>query len=67
MGKKADYNKKIAKIEKKILNHDHSKYITTKGYNKMKADNVAVILAPAKLATQADTAETEKRKILIIN
>ena len=30
--KKADYNTKIEKIEKKIL--DHSKYITTQEFNK---------------------------------
>ena len=27
--KRADYNKKIAEIEKKILRNDHDKHITT--------------------------------------
>ena len=31
--KKADYNTKIAEIEKKILDHDHSKYMTTQEFN----------------------------------
>ena len=33
--KKTDYNTKINKIEKKITDHDHAKYITTQEFNKL--------------------------------
>ena len=33
--RKADYNTKIAEIEKKILYHDHDEYIVTKKLNKL--------------------------------
>ena len=52
--KKADYNTKIAETEKKILDHDHSKYITTQEFNKLTAENFAARLAQAKLAFKAD-------------
>ena len=54
--KKADYNTNIAEIEKKILDHDHSKYITTQEFNKLTADNFAARLEIAKLATKNDIA-----------
>ena len=33
--KKFDYNTKIDEIEKKIIDHDHEKYITTQEFNKL--------------------------------
>ena len=42
-------------IEKKILDHDHDKYITTQEFNKLTADNFAARLVQANLATKADT------------
>ena len=36
--KKADYNTKITEIENKLNNHNHDKYITTPGFNKLAAD-----------------------------
>ena len=42
--KKADYDTKIAEIEKKILDHDHSKYITTHEFNRLTAKNFAARL-----------------------
>ena len=33
--KKADCNTKLSDFEKKILHHDHSKYIITQGFNKL--------------------------------
>ena len=40
---KADYNTEIAKIKMKILDHDHSKYITTQEFNKLTAENFKII------------------------
>ena len=37
--KKSDYNTKINKIEKKITDHDHSKYVTTPESNKLTAEH----------------------------
>ena len=39
--RKTDYNRKTNKIEKKITDHDHGKYITTQEFNKLTADNFA--------------------------
>ena len=47
--KKADYNTKIAEIEKKILDHDHDKYIISQEFNNSTADNFAARLAQEKL------------------
>ena len=54
--KKTDNNKKSSEIEKKILDHDHLKYISNQEFNKLTADNFAVRLAQANLATKADIA-----------
>ena len=37
--KKADDNKKIVEIEKKILDNDHGEYITTQDFSKLFADS----------------------------
>ena len=50
--KKADYNTKIDKTEKKIPNRD--KYITTKEFDKITAEHFAGRLKQAKLATKDD-------------
>ena len=47
--KKTDYNKKISDIEKKIIDHNHDKYITTPEFNTLAAD-----VFNAKLAAQTD-------------
>ena len=57
--KKADYDTKIGKIEKKIPSHN--KYITTPEVNKLTAENVAARLAQAKLATKSDNANFVKK------
>ena len=46
-----DYNAKISDIEKKVIDHDHDKYITTSEFNKLTTENLAARLAQAKLAT----------------
>ena len=47
--KKTDYNTKISDIEKKIIDHNHDKYITTPEFNSLAADVFNV-----RLATQTD-------------
>ena len=47
--KKTDYNTKISYIERKIIDHNHDKYITTPEFNTMAAD-----VFNARLATQTD-------------
>ena len=45
--KKADMTQKLMKLKKKILDHDHGKYITTQVFNKLTADNFAAKLKQA--------------------
>ena len=45
--KRTDYNTKINKIEKKITDHNHEKYITTPEFNKLASKNFAAILKQA--------------------
>ena len=47
--KKADYDRKISELEKKIINHKHDKYITTSKFNKLTAEKFAARLAQANL------------------
>ena len=58
---KADYNIKIAETEKKILDHDHCKYITTQVFNKLMSENFAARLKQADLATKADIDDLGKK------
>ena len=61
--KKADYDIKIAEIEKKITDHDHSsRYITTQQFNKLTAENFTAKLTQAHLANKADIADLTKEK-----
>ena len=53
--KKTVCNTKISEIEKKILDHDHDKYITTQEFNILTAEHFATRLKQANLATKADT------------
>ena len=49
--KKTDYNTKNNEIEKKVLDHDHDKYITTSEFNKLATQNITARLAQANLVT----------------
>ena len=40
-----DYNTKINEIEKKIIDHDHDKCITTPEFNKLTSEKFAARLA----------------------
>ena len=57
--KKADYNKKICKIEKKITGH-HDKYSTTPEFNNLTSKYFAARLAQANLASKSDIANFVK-------
>ena len=59
--RKADYNTKISNIEKKILDHNHDKYITTQEFNELTLENSAAKLAQAKIATKDDIANFSKK------
>ena len=52
--KKADYNTKNTKIENKLTNHNHDKYIDTEEFNKLAADVFNGRLAQAKLITKTE-------------
>ena len=52
--KKADYDTKINKIEKKITDHTHDKYVTTPEFNKLTAEDFAARLAQADTVTKTD-------------
>ena len=45
---------KLVKLKKNILDHDHTKYITTQELNKLTAENFTARLKKANLATKAD-------------
>ena len=50
--KKTDYNTKTNEIEKKIIDHDHNKYITTPEFNQLTTKNVVATLAQANLVNK---------------
>ena len=54
---KDDYKTKIREVEKKILYHDHDKYITTQEINKITKSNFAAMLKEAKLTIKGDIAD----------
>ena len=55
--KKSDYDTKIGEIEKKILDHNHDKYIATQEFNKMMTDNFAARVKQANLASEKDISD----------
>ena len=58
---KTDYDTKISKIEKKITDHNHDKYITIPEFNKLTVENFAARLAQANLANKSDIANFVKK------
>ena len=52
--KKAEYNTKLNKIEKKITDNSHDKYITTPEFNKLTAERFAARLAQSNLVTKTN-------------
>ena len=60
--KKTDYNTKINETERKIIDHDHAKYITTQG---LTADSFTARLKQVNLSSKNDIAEFVKRQVLM--
>ena len=54
--KKADYHAEINKIEKKIIDHNHYKYITIPEFNKFTKEILDYISKGANLASKSDIA-----------
>ena len=62
LAQKAGYNQRIAEIQRKILDHDHSnKYNTTQEFNKLTAENTAARLKQVNSATKANIDELVKK------
>ena len=59
--KKTDYNTKINKIQNKISDHDHDKYIGTQEFNRLSSENFTTRLKEANLARKNDIANFLKR------
>ena len=55
--KKSDYDTKIGEIEKKILDHNHDKYIATQEFNKVMTDNFAARVKQVNLASKKDISD----------
>ena len=51
LGKKREYDTKISEIEKKLIDHNHDKYITTPEFNRLTAEHFAERLAQSNLIT----------------
>ena len=52
--KKTNYDTKISELEKKVIDHNHDKYITTPEFNTLSASVFNVRLALANLITKTD-------------
>ena len=50
--KKTNYNTKTNEIEKKIIDHDHNKYITTPEFNQLTTKDVVATLEQANLVSK---------------
>ena len=54
MVEKRDYNTNISEIEKKDIDHNHDKYITTPEFNKLTTEKFKARLKQADLVTKTD-------------
>ena len=52
--KKTDYDTNVNEIEKKIIDHNRGKYITTSEFNELTAENFAARLTQSNLVTKTD-------------
>ena len=53
------------KLKKKILHHNHDKYITTQESNNITAERFNARLAQAKWVTKANMADFAKKKLIL--
>ena len=63
--KKLTTTQTLVKFFNKILDHDHSKHITTQKFNKLMADDFVARLAQEKLATKDDIADLVKETLTL--
>ena len=54
LAKKTNYDTKISDLEKKLIDHNHDKYITTPEFNTLAASVFNARLAQANLITKTD-------------
>ena len=57
---KTDYSTKVSEIKKKLIDHNHEKYITTPEFNKLTAEGVPARLKQENLVTETDFAHKLK-------
>ena len=57
--KKTHYDTKLNETENKITDHNHDKYITTPGFNKLTAENFAARLAQGNLVATLTKKQAE--------
>ena len=53
-------------VKKKILAHDHGKYVATQEFNKLAAGNFATRLKQANSATKNDIADFVEAKYVLV-
>ena len=51
---KTDYDTKVSETEKKVTDHNHDKYITTREFNKFTAEIFAANLSQVNLVKKKD-------------
>ena len=51
---KTDYDTKVSETEKKVTDHNHDKYITTREFNKFTAEIFAANLSQVNLVIKKD-------------
>ena len=59
--KKSEHNTKISETKKKIIDHDHDKYISTPEFIKLTAESFLARLAQVSLGTESDIANFVKK------
>ena len=52
--KKTDYDTKVCEIEKKLLDHDRAKYITSQEFNRLTTEKFTARLKQANLDVKTD-------------
>ena len=60
MVKRTDYNTEINEIEKKLIDHNHDKYITTQEFTKLTKEDFTTRLEQANLVSKNDIANFVK-------
>ena len=62
--KETDYDRKIGEIEKKILDHNHDKYITTRTSSKLTPENFGARLKQTSFQAKMILLISQKRQFI---